>query len=910
MPETPGRPVLRTVFIVVAVVVVVSLVAVAGAALVLIRRPLPTYDGAMNLDGLRAEVEVVRDERGIPQIYADDVRDLFRAQGYVHAQDRFFEMDYRRHVASGRLAELIGPQEGAIEADAVTRTLGWRRAAEEELPLLSPETRALLEAYVAGVNDYLNGREVSRLGVEYPVLGVITNLADVEPWSEVDSLVWLKALAWDLSTSYESEVERSALFEVLQDIDQVDELFPAYPEASHAPIIGGPSDFVASEISGSELGAVVGSQAGDVLPGSSTTPVGDDAGAPSADLPGASPQPDTPGGGLLGGAGLSAVAAAGAALRAVPELVGHGAGIGSNSFVVSGDLTASGAPLLAVDPHLGAAVPGPWYQVGLHCRDVQAACPFDAAGFGFAGVPGILSGHNADLAWGLTSLPADVTDLFLERVFDDGTYERDGLRVALDRRTEILKVNGGADIRLEIVETAHGPIVSDVLPELRAVRLAPMPEDAPGVGLRGFAVSVASAALAPGRTLEGILALDTATGPDDVTAAAAMFGAPTFNIVYATTDGDIGYEAAGQIPQRSRIAGAPVPADGTWPRPGWQSSYDWAGFVAPQDLPRTRNPERGYIVAANQAVQPEGEGPALGHEWDAGYRSQRIGDLIEGFAEAGTPMTVETSEQIQNDVINPIAQILVPYLLEVDVEDPFVQEGVDLLRGWDSEQTADSAAAAFFASVWGNLLRLTFWDDMPEGFAPDGDSRWIEMVADLIDDPQNPWWDDRSTINVVESRDEVLIQALTNARLQLTVRLGKDPSRWEWSKLHEVELVHPVLGGTSVPFPVNMLANPRPIAVDGGSAHVNATAWDARIWEDGHPMFTVSSVPSMRMVVDLGDLDASTWVNLTGISGHPGSVHYTDQLRAWAQGRSYPWPFSPDAVREAAADTRRLQPLD
>jgi penicillin amidase len=893
------------VFIVVAVVVVLSLVVVAGAAVVLIRRPLPTYDGAISLAGLRAEVEVVRDERGIPQIYADDPRDLFRAQGYVHAQDRFFEMDYRRHVASGRLAELIGATDGTLEADAVIRTLGWRRAAEAELAMLSVQSRAYLESYVAGVNDYLAGREASRLAVEYTVLGVTTNLADVEPWTEVDSLVWLKALAWDLSTSFEAELERSALYEVVQDIDQVEQLFPRFPQDVHDPIVGGFADAIASQ-----AGGVLASQAGGRLAttalatGSAGGALGGPGSAPSTD-----PDPEHAGD-VLARDALAAVSAAGAALRAVPELAGDGAGLGSNSFVVAGSLTANGAPLLAADPHLGATVPGPWFQAGLHCRTVQPACPFDVAGFGFAGLPGIMIGHNADLAWALTSLPADVTDIFLERVFDDGTYEQDGLRVALERRTETLKVNGGADVRLDIAETSHGPIVSDVLPQVRAARQAPVPDDAPGVGLRGFAVAISSAAVTPGRTLEGILALNISAGPDDVTAAAASFGAPAFNILYATTDGDIGYEAAGQIPQRSTIAGAQVPSDGSWPRPGWESTYDWAGFVAPRDLPRARNPLRGYLVAANQAVQPVGEGPDLGHAWDPGYRSHRIGELIETLADAGTPMTVETSERIQNDVFNPIAPVLTPYLLGVDVEDAFVQQGVDLLRGWDLEQTADSAAAAYFASVWSNVLQLTFWDDMPEGFEPDGDGRWIAMIEDLVDQPQSPWWDDRSTINVVESRDEVLLQALTNARLQLTVSLGKDPTRWAWSMLHKVELEHPALGGALAPAPVRSLLNPRPIAVDGAAGHVNATAWDARVWSDGHPTFAVSSLPSMRMIVDLGDLDASRWVNLTGSSGHPGSEHYTDQLAAWAAGRSYPWPFSADAVRETAADSRRLRPLD
>src|SRR5690606_4210268 len=177
----------------------------------------------------------------------------------------------------------------------------------------------------------------------------------------------------------------------------------------------------------------------------------------------------------------------------------------------------------------------------------------------------------------------------------------------------------------------------------------------------------------------------------------------------------------------------------------------------------------------------------------------------------------------------------------------------------------------------------------PATLSPDGGSRWLVVVSWLLEDPTNPWWDDRRTINLVESRDEILLQALTAARNELTQTLGKNPEDWRWSQLHVVAPQHPVLGA-DVPAPLQWFANPGPVGVGGGSSIVNATGWDAGAENDGRRDYSVTAVPSMRMVVDLGDLDRSLWVNFTGVSGHPASAYYSDQLEAWAPGRPSPGP--------------------
>ncbi|MBO9553203.1 penicillin acylase family protein [Cellulomonas sp.] len=851
----PRRRLVRLSVIGIAALLVLGLVATSVAAVVVIRRPLPEVSGEVSIPGLDDTVTVTRDERGVPTITATTSDDLFRAQGYVAAQDRFFEMDYRRHVTSGRLSELVGENKDALDADKVIRTFGWRRVAEQEWALVDQRTRDALQAYADGVNAYLEPRDPSQIAVEYSVLGLQVDTQKPEPWDPVDSLAWLKALAWDLRANYDDEIDRAVTYASVQDVARVDQLFPAYPQDMNQPILG----------------------VGDVL--TSVQPTAAQAGVDLAD-------DDL----------QRALSSAQRALDAVPHLVGDGAGLGSNSWVVSGEHTESGDPILANDPHLGISAPGIWAQVGLRCAPVSSACPYDVAGFANAGMPGVVIGHDAHLAWGLTNLGADVTDFFLERVDGDTTVVDDHT-APVTQRQETIKVNGGDPVRITVRETVHGPIVSDVL-DLDEVGHSPT-----SGGTSRFEVALAWTALQPGHTADALLAMNTARDASDVAAAAALLEVPAQNIVFATTDGHIGYQAPGRIPVRNRVVAGPVPSDGSWPRPGWDSAYDWQGFVDPTTMPHTLDPADGFVVAANQAVTPAGVGPFLTGDWDYGYRAQRIRDRLTAMVEQDHKITVADMSTLQLDQRNPYAEVLVPTLVGLHIANDYDDDGQDLLRSWDLVSSDDSAAAAYFSAVWATVLRLAFADDLPDGHEPTGDSRWLEVVRRLLDDPSSPWWDDKSTPGVVEGRDEVLTRAMVSARRQLTQQLGRQATDWRWGQLHVAAPQHAVLGGDSVPWLVRRLVNPTPIEVGGGSSIVDATSWDA-----SSGSYEVTSAPSMRMVVDLGDLDSSTWVNLTGTSGHPASVHYTDQFDAWAHGRTFPWPFTPAATNADATDRLTLTP--
>jgi len=826
--------------------VVIVLVAAVVAGVTIVRRPLPKVSGTEVITSVTGDVEVVRDAHGIPQVYADNAADLFRAQGFVQAQDQFFEMDFRRHVTAGRLSELLG--EKTVETDMYIRTMGWRRVAASEYDLLAPDTKVYLEAYSDGVNAYLNGRSATELSVEYTVLGLTGLDYKPERWTPVDSLAWLKAMAWDLRGNMDEEIARTRL-SVNHTPAQIDQLYPGYPYAENAPIVGGSRD----------------------------------------GRPATNPRP------APGQAALGALEAVQRGVDAIPDLMGQGTGIGSNSWVVSGEHTVSGKPLLANDPHLSASIPGIWYQMGLHCTTITADCPFDVSGFTFAGMPGVVIGHNRDIAWGMTNLDPDVTDLYLEKI-SGRTYQYDAQQLPLTERDEVIRIAGEPSKMFTVRSTRHGPLLSDVSTELSSVGAnAEVGDDAPPRE-NGYAVALAWTALTPRPPADAIFLLDAATDWSEFRVAAAKFAVPSQNLVYADTAGNIGYQAPGAIPIRRGHRSGDYPAE------GWHSSNDWSGRYIPFDeLPSVLNPAEGFVVTANQAVTGPGYKYYLSNSPDHGYRSQRIRTLLTRQLDQGSRLDVGDMTRIQRDDRNPMAPVLVPYLMRQLITSEYYADGQRLLLHWDFRQPVDSAAAAYFNVVWSNVLRLTFHDQLPESLWPDGGQRWMAVVSNLLRQPDSEWWDDAKTEGVVEDRDMILSQAMLDARDELTRKVALSPKQWAWGRLHQLNLENQSLGRSGVGL-VRALFNRGPFEVGGGGGSVDATNWNAAKGYD------VTSAPSMRMVIDLGDLDRSRWVNLTGASGHVASGHYRDQTPLWARGSTLPWAFGRKAVDGAAEDRLVLKP--
>ena len=541
-----------------AIVVVLAVVVLPFLAVSAVRESYPTTTGRLTLPGLSAPVDVLRDGHGVPHVYADNPEDLFEAQGFVAAQDRFFEMDFRRHLAAGRLAELFG--ESQVSTDAYVRTLGWRRVAERELRLLSSSTRRYLDAYAAGVNSYLRERSPAELSLEYRLLGVQGLRTAPEEWTAADSLSWLKVMAWQLGSNIDSESSRGQLTPLLGP-SRTAELFPEHPLEGFDPIL--------------DQGTVRAGAFDPDAARASNRPA--PAGLTTAELR----------------AGEPALAAAAAVDRLLPEVLGttDGAGgIGSNSFVVAGSRTASGEALLSNDPHLATSIPSTFAQVGLHCRTVSEECPFDVSGFSLASVPGVVIGHNTAIAWGLTTSYADVQDLYLEQVRGD-TVRRGQDYEPLEQRTEEIRVRGEDQPRtLRIRSSRHGPLLSDASEELQ--RMGAQRGESGG---SGYAVSLRWVGSTPGRSMDALLRLNRAQDFAEFRSALSQLSAPSQNFVYADTAGNIGYQLPGDVPVRGR-------GDGRMPAPGWDERYDWTGRIPFVELPYSYNPPSGYLVAANQQV--------------------------------------------------------------------------------------------------------------------------------------------------------------------------------------------------------------------------------------------------------------------------------------------------------------------
>lgn len=839
------------------VVVLFALVAAAGGAYyfkgylpnTVAPKSFPQIDGTIQLEGLDGPVNIYRDPVGIPHIYASTEHDLFFAEGYVHAQERFWQMDFYRHVGQGRTAEMFGSS--SLNNDKFLTTLGWRRDSAREYESMSDSSKRILEAYADGVNAYLKDHNDVAVSLEYAVLGLLSPDYTIEPWEPLHTLAWAKALAWDLRANMNDEVERAILLKTLSP-EQVAELFPAYP--SDHPVI-------VNNMGGNELSA-------GTLP---TVAVN---------------IPD------------ETLAALEHNVSLLDGLLGPlSDGVGSNSWVVSGERSVTGKPLLANDPHLGIAMPSIWYQVDMHCKPKTDQCPYEFAGFSLSGVPGILLGHNDRIAWGFTFSYEDVMDLYIEKVNPENPnqYEVNGEWVDFETRTETVRVAGGDPVEITVRSTRHGPVISDTYGPLKDTgdpkdkEFVPFRERA-GVDLpENYVIALSWAASQTGNPVEAIFGFNKAQNWDEFRQAASLFHTPGHNLTYADVDGNIAYQASGDVPIRKN-------GDGTVPVPGWSSEYDWTGFIPFEEMPYTLSPAKGYIVSANNRIVGEDYNNFLSADWDYGFRANRITEMLQN-----APPKIDTAyiQQMHADNYDSSAAVLVPVLLNVQLGDAHLEEVRALLNDWNYQAHADSASAAVYEVFWKNLLARTFNDDLPERYRPTGGDRWFEIMRNMGEDSQ--WWDDKSTGDKVETRDEIFASAFKDAVAELEDTLGSDTSKWNWGSLHGSEFRNGSLGESGVGL-IEDLFNRGPFPTSGGGSIVNATGWRAT---EG---YGTTNVPSMRAIYDMSNLNNSVTVHTTGQSGHAYHPHYIDMAPLWANVEYYPMWWDEQSATQEVEGYLVLQP--
>ncbi|MEK6630531.1 MAG: penicillin acylase family protein [Acidobacteriota bacterium] len=486
------------------IVVTLLAIVVLGVAFVFwrLRTPLPDTTGTLRVDGLHGRVEIVRDVDEIPHIRAGSESDALFGLGYVHAQERLWQMEFQRRIAQGRLSEIAGPS--ALKTDRLLRTIGIARASAQAWPRLSAEVRAAIESYVAGINAFLSTHRGGSLPVEFAIFRI-----GPEQWRGEDVLAWQKTMGWQLSMNWLEELLRVRMAARVGD-EASNLLMPSY--TPNGPVIMPPD---------SSPGATTPRDTPPVTqPGLATPPV---AKPPFRGATGTSSP-------VL--ADLTALAEIASSMAPAPPPGG-----GSNNWVIAGTRSITGKPLLANDPHLGGQAPAVWYLA--HITGGQ----LDAIGATTPGAPGVVIGHNQRIAWGITALLGDTQDLYVERVNARDQAEYDGAWEPMLVLRDIIKVRGQADVPLRIRITRHGPIISDVL-------------DAPQAAL-----ALRWTGLDPSdRTTEAIVRMNTASNWAEFTGALSFMQVPLLNFVYADVDGNIGYVAPGAIPVRTTGDGTrPMP---------------------------------------------------------------------------------------------------------------------------------------------------------------------------------------------------------------------------------------------------------------------------------------------------------------------------------------------------------------
>ena len=798
------------------VLVVAVLVLVAGVgAYIYLRRSLPIVSGTVTVPGIAAPVEIVRDADNIPHIFAGSRADAFYGLGYVHAQDRLWQMEFQRRIGHGRLSEIFGA--ATLPQDRFLRTAGFGRAAVSAWKHLPESSRALVNAYVAGVNAFLaNGR----LPPEFTLLRF-----SPEPWTGPDVLVWVKMMAWDLSANYSLELLRHDIAGKVGQ-ERLRMLMPPYP-------IDGPS--IVSTVPAAPVEA-------------SPAPV-------------ESPVHSTHSAAATRTSWMTALARGVEGHPAVRDfLMGsfRSEALGSNSWVVDGSRTASGKPLLANDPHLGAGVPSLWYLA--HMK----AGAFDVIGATLPGAPAIAIGRNRFIAWGETNVAADVQDLYRERLNAAGTHaEFQGAQEPLTVIKETIAISGEAPATIDVRISRHGPLVSDAINANNAASARePKPSPLEPLAFRWTALDDEDS------TLTAFLALNEAKNWTDFTTALKDFVVPSQNFVYADVDGHIGYYAPGRIPIRAS-------GDGSMPAEGWTGAMEWTGWISFDALPHVFDPPERVIVAANHRPAPPEYPHLIGLEFPEPYRAMRISELVR----AQDKFAPEDFRTIQADVFSSQGKMLLPLLLtRVAPASDLDRRALDVLRKWNLESTADSAGAAIFQAWFLGLAPALAGDELGPQILEGYQTRFsfvTRFVVSTLSMPDSPWCDDVTTGGMRETCAEMVNRAFSRGVAKLAEALGDDPSRWRWSSVHRAIFPHQGLDTVGILRP--WLSRSVPSAGDWSTVNVGPVNSDQP--------YDQTEIPGYRQIIDLSPGNDSRFSDSVGQSGHFLSPHYDDALEDWRQVR-------------------------
>ncbi|MDP9127738.1 MAG: penicillin acylase family protein, partial [Pseudomonadota bacterium] len=755
-------------------------------------RAMPDYAGQASMPGLSDPVHIVRDEYGVPHIFAHSMYDAARALGYVHASERLFQMEMQRRAGQGRLSEILGPD--GLSIDKFIRTLGLYKLAQSSFEALTPDAQKFFQAYADGVNAWLKANRKA-LPPEFLVLGL-----KPEPWQPADSIVWGKLMAVELSKNYKSEILRAQLKRTL-DAGQMNALFP--PLAVGTPITTEPA--IPQPAAGNEI---------ENLRSFDET----EASAPD---------------GLGAFTGLD-----------------HPA---SNEWVISGKRTASGKPILANDPHLGLEAPVLWYLARIVTPELSLE------GATVPGLPVVLLGQNEHIAWGFTTTGSDVQDLFVETVDrqDSDRYMTPEGSSPFDMHTETIHVKGADDVLLTVRATRHGPVMSDINDEMAKLAntgnctfpiVTPATTDGPvnPVPCKRVMALAFTALGADDTTSEALMRLNRAQNEGEFLTALQLYQAPPQNIVYADTDGHIGFISPGLVPIRKS-------GDGTVPVDGATGSYDWAGTIPFAQVPQLFDPDVGFIFNANNAIVGPGFPYFMGVDWEEPYRAQRMQQFFDTI---GTH-TIDTSAMMQADHLSLAARQLLPYLLAQHPVDPRAIAAIYMLHGWDGTMDKDRPEPVIFEAWLSEMHKLLLARKAGNALRENGPYSATSIAYILGHDfpgKETEAWCGKDC-------NTVILEALDSALTLLAKRHGIDMNHWRWGDEHVTLLRHKFYSHV----PVLSLFSRLDVKSSGDFYTLDRGGGSAS--DPDHP-FARTHGGGFRGLYDLNDPSQLRFMITTGESGH------------------------------------------
>jgi penicillin amidase len=798
------------------------LAALAAFVAAVVLATVPPLDGRMAIAGLSGGTDIIRDDEAVPHIFAPYIADAYTALGFVHAQDRLFQMDLARRAAQGRLSEVFGPR--MLDTDILLRTLDFYGHAERSIERLAPQARSMLEAYARGVNAFMQ-RRTQVLEARYPPEFLLLRYHP-EPWRPADCVAVLKMMALTLGANLRREVSR---------------------------LIWAAQGMTPAEIE-------------DLLP-----TIGADEPPPLPDLreifplrpPSASPR-------RTALAWPDALAATGA----------------SNNWVVAGRRTASGAPLLGNDPHLGLSAPSIWYLVHLSIARPGATSRIEVAGASLPGTPLIPLGRGTTLAWGATNAEVDAQDLYIERLNPQNPEEyltpEGWQRFEADKTT--IKVRNGRSRTIERRRTRHGPVLppgsfglDDILPPgyVAALRWTALDDD--------------------DRTIEaGLIDQDLRTVDDYIRRMSAVVG-PVQNFAVADTQGTIAIISPGRIPVRSpenQIAGrAPVP--------GWEAKYDWQGFIPPDQLPRVIDPSAGAAGTANSDFMQRGYPLRMSWDWDADYRQRRIQQLVVS-PESGRH-DVDTMRNAQLDDLSLAARELKPLMIEAARRGGSGRSDIlEELAAWSGRMSVELTEPVVFMAWMREAIRAVYADDLGVSFGRFFVPQAPALVRLLSGKATGRDWCDNRKTEPRETCDRIMAAALDRAIELLEVRYGSNRRGWRWGE------VHPAVSANQFWSEIPLVSRLSRIVEPGhGGPYTLNRASVSFAPED---LFQSTMGSSYRAIYDLSDLDRSLYIQTTGQSGNPFSRYFRTFSERWARGDYIYIPTARKEVERRAIGTWRLEP--